>query len=158
MHPKFPDETQNNNDNMYHNITMFLCREILHIAIEMLLFAVVVFLEDNKVAGVPSVWMTNDERHSYWPPFKNMTRSQLDSLVKEETKPDESWTLFQCRILKWVPYSQLEDKLKLATQQSDLETTGYDEQPKTVRYQKNPKGIGNGKKKTSKPTGWFFSQ
>ena len=59
-------------------------------------FLVVVFLEDNSVATVPSIWVQNN--CCKWPNFRD--GAKLSRAISKAISPEESWSTHGIRILQ----------------------------------------------------------
>ena len=62
------------------------------------LFAVVEFPDSNEVEAVPDLWLYENGRMCYWPPFKS-TKKVTDA-IKSMTAFEPNWLRYKSKVLQ----------------------------------------------------------
>lgn len=61
-------------------------------------FCVVEFLGRSEVSAVSSVWITENERECWWPPYVGPCK--LGRAIKGHEIPGPTWTKYDCRVMR----------------------------------------------------------
>jgi len=61
------------------------------------MYRIIIFDEDNSIAGVPSTWIKKieDKIMCYWPLVSS--RERVEKIIREQLEPNASWQLYNCR-------------------------------------------------------------
>jgi len=61
------------------------------------MFTVVIFLTDNKVEAVPTLWIKSDSE-CFWPPYTDL--SKISRAIAKKKSPGPDWEIYSIRKLR----------------------------------------------------------